>query len=152
MIIDTLDNAATYETLGPRFAKAFDYLKCGRAATDEPGVHKLDGDDVYVSVQTYDTKPKDQCRWEAHQVYADVQYVVKGCERIGYAPLDGMAPEQAYDAENDVAFYTGEGIPLRVPAGTFTVFLPQDVHMPCIAENGSPQPVRKVVVKVRING
>ncbi len=150
MIIDTLDNASAYESLGPRFAQAFAYLRSGRAATDEIGTHKLDGDDLFVSVQAYSTRPADQCRWEAHRTYADVQYVVEGCERMGYAPLAGMTTEQPYDAKNDVAFYTGEGTTLRVPAGTFTVFLPQDVHMPCLADHGQPRPVRKIVVKVRI--
>ncbi|MEZ6190302.1 MAG: YhcH/YjgK/YiaL family protein [Phycisphaerales bacterium] len=150
MIIDTLDNASAYETLGPRFAKAFEYLRSGRAATDVIGTHKLDGDDVFVSVQAYNTKLTSDCRWEAHQTYADVQFVVDGCERMGYAAISAVKPEQPYDAKNDVAFFTGEGTQLRVPAGTFTVFLPQDVHMPCIADNGKPAPVRKVVVKVRI--
>ena len=152
MIIDSLDNASVYETLGSRFAKAFDYLRSGRATTDAVGTHQLDGDNLYVSIQEYNTKPHEKGRWEAHREYADVQFVVSGREAIGYVPLADVTEEQAYNAEDDVAFFTGEGIRLRVPAGTFTVFLPQDVHMPGLAADGQSQPVRKVVVKVRING
>ncbi len=151
MIIDTLDNAAVYESLGPGFAEAFAYLRNGRAGTDAIGRHALDGDDLFVNVEEYTTKPRDQGRWEAHRRYADVQYVVSGCERMGYAVIDGMAVEQAYDAETDVGFFTGEGVMLRVAAGVFTVFMPQDVHMPQIACD-NPAPVRKVVVKVLVNG
>jgi YhcH/YjgK/YiaL family protein len=151
MIIDTLDNAAVYESLGPRFAQAFEYLRSGRAAIDAAGSHKLDGDDLFVNVDEYTTKPEDQGRWEAHRTYADIQYVVSGCEQMGYAVIDNMKVEQAYDDVTDVGFFTGDGVMVRVPAGTFTVFLPQDIHMPCIAD-GAPAPVRKVVVKVRVNG
>jgi YhcH/YjgK/YiaL family protein len=151
MIIDTLDNAAVYESLGPRFAQAFEYLRSGRPATDAIGSHALDGDDLFVNVDEYTTRPQDPRRWEAHRKYADVQYVVTGCERMGYAALDDVDTVRAYDPQTDIAFYTGDGVMLSVPAGTFTVFMPQDVHMPCIAFDG-PAPVRKVVVKVRVNG
>lgn len=150
MIIDLLENAATYESLGEGFARAFAYLRSGRPATDPVGSHRLDGDNLYVNVEEYTSKPIEQGRFEAHRQYADVQYVVTGCERMGYAPLDVVKVVEPYDARRDVAFFTGQGVMLRVPAGTFTVFLPQDAHMPCIAD-GSPAPVRKVVVKIRIN-
>jgi YhcH/YjgK/YiaL family protein len=151
MIIDTLDNAAAYESLGARFAKAFDYLRSDRPATDPIGRHELDGDNLFAVIDEYTSRPIEQGRFESHRKYADVQYVVAGQERIGYAPLDDMTPQQAYDPETDLEFFTGNGVMLHVPAGTFTVFLPQDAHMPCIADK-SPAPVRKVVVKIRING
>jgi len=151
MIIDTLDNSAIYESLGPGFARAFEYLRSGRPTTDEIGSHKLDGDNLFVNVDQYTSKPIDQGRLEAHRKYADVQYVVTGSERMGYAALDELTETQAYDHETDVAFFTGDSVMLKVSAGTFTVFLPQDAHMPCIADE-TPAPVRKVVVKVRVNG
>ncbi len=151
MIIDTLDNAGFYENLGPGFAQAFAYLRSGRPATDPVGSHALDGDNLFVNVEAYTSKPIDQGRFEAHRTYADVQYVVTGSERMGYAPLDEVTEAQAYDPETDAAFFTGGGVMLQVPAGTFAVFMPQDAHMPCIAD-GDPARVRKVVVKVRVNG
>jgi YhcH/YjgK/YiaL family protein len=152
MIIDTLDNANVYESLGPRFVQAFEYLRSCRPATDATGSHALDGDNLFVNVDEYTTKPLDQGRWEAHRRYADIQYVVTGSERMGHAAIDDLTLEKAYDAETDVAFFTGGGgVMLRVPAGTFTVFMPEDGHMPCIIDDAAT-PVRKVVVKVRVNG
>ncbi len=151
MIIDTLDNTTAYESLGARFAKAFDYLRSGRPVTDPVGQYFLDGDDVFVNVEEYISKPIERGRYEAHREYADVQYVASGCERMGYAPLDEVQMIEEYNPARDIAFYKGEGKMLRVPAGTFAVFMPQDAHMPCIADK-SPASVRKVVVKVRING
>ncbi len=150
MIIDTLDNAGMHEDLGPRFVTAFNYLRSGRPADDSVGQYILDGEDVFVNVEEYVSKPIERGRYEAHRVYTDIQYVVAGCERMGVAPLDEMQMTEEYNAARDVAFYKGDGEMLLVPAGTFVVFTPQDAHMPCIAEK-SPAPVRKVVVKVRTN-
>jgi len=150
MIIDTLDNIDKYDNLGPGFDKAFDYLRSGRPATDPVGQYFLDGEDVFVNVEEYVSKPIERGRYEAHRVHADIQYVVAGCERMGVAPLGEMHMTEEYNAARDIAFYKGDGKMLLVPAGTFVVFMPQDAHMPCIAEQ-SPAPVRKVVVKVRIN-
>ncbi len=149
MILDTLDNAHLYECLGEGFAKAFAYLRSDRPATDAVASHQLDGEALFVNVDEYSTKPIEQGRYEAHRTYADVQYVVSGGEQMGYAPVDTLTETEAYDAERDVAFYTGDGAMLRIPAGSFVVFFPQDGHMPCIAD-GSPAEVRKVVVKVRV--
>jgi len=151
MIIDSLKNAGDYEALGPGFAKAFAYLRSDRPMTDPLGSHELDGKDLFVNVEAYQSKPIEQGRFEAHRKYADIQFVVTGDERIGYAPVGEVDETSPYDEHKDVAFYTGEGTMLDVSAGTFAVFMPQDAHMPGIA-NGSPSPVRKVVVKVRING
>ena len=37
----------------------------------------------------------------------------------------------------------------QLPAGMFTIFTPEDAHMPGIALD-QPQPVKKVVVKVAV--
>ena len=40
---------------------------------------------------------------------------------------------QPYDADKDVAIYDGQGDFFVVPAGMFTIFMPQDAHMPCLS-------------------
>lgn len=150
MIYDAIDHAKLY-SLGRGFDLAFEYLRSDRAATDPVGKYLLDGDRVFALVQEYQTKPESKGLWEAHFLYADVQYVGKGFERMGVAPLSAMTLKENRAPKDDVALYTGEGVFLPMDAGKFTVFFPQDVHMPGIA-NGEAQPVRKVVVKVRLDG
>ena len=135
MILDTLENAALYGELGPGFDLAFDYLRSDRPTADPIGRHELDGDRVFVNVERYTSKPADRGRWEAHRCYADVQCVVSGCERIGYAPLGTLAVEQAYDEGSDVAFYKGEGSLVVLEAGMFALFWPGDGHMPGLQKN-----------------
>jgi YhcH/YjgK/YiaL family protein len=100
-------------------------------------------------VQQYDTKSRDKGLWEAHRRYIDVQFVASGIETMGYAPIGNCTVTQEYSSEKDCALFSGKGDFLTAPAGTFLVFFPEDVHMPCLATEGSV-PVRKVVVKVAV--
>lgn len=153
MILDSLAQAKLYRTLGTRFAAGFDYL----AATDllalADGRYEIQGSDVFAIVQSYNTKPREQGRWEAHRQYADIQFIVTGRERMGVAPISSLKLACEYDPEKDVAFYEaeadGDGQFFDVSESSFALFLPHDVHMPSLAIE-SPGPVKKVVVKVRV--
>lgn len=155
MILDRLENAASYIQLGPQISAALRYL----AATDfshvEPGRYPLDGDRLFAMVQRNKTKPAGEAVYEAHRRYIDVQYVVQGVERMGYAPLRADTPvHTAYDAEKDFALYNAVGTLFDVPPGAFTVFFPHDMHAPGLAGGNPPTPgeVLKVVVKCLIAG
>ena len=60
-----------------------------------------------------------------------------------------MTVSEPHDSERDVAFFRGTGQFVLVPAGYFTIFSPQDVHMPGVAADPLGI-VRKVVVKVEV--
>ena len=150
MIIDTLAAAPSYHHLGSRFVAGLQWLS--RFSPDLPdGRTDIDGDNVYALVQSYDTLPADQKKYESHRTYADIQYVGAGTEVIQYAPTSSLKPATAYDAEKDYLLY-GEpagSTPLHLPPGSFSIFLPQDGHKPgCVS--GAPCRVKKVVIKVRI--
>jgi biofilm protein TabA len=102
----------------------------------------------HAKVQDYRTKPREQGFWEAHRAYIDVQYVASGCESIGYAHISRLRAGR-YDAEADLLKLEGEGEYVTARPGTFVILFPQDAHMPAIAV-GTPGPVRKIVVKVRV--
>ena len=144
MIIDRIENAGLYSGLGERIALALASLKTPR----EPGRYELDGTNVFALVQQYQTKPMAEGKWEAHRKYTDVQFVVEGVERIGWAPVSKLTVTEPYDETKDIAFYKGNGDFVTVPAGYFVILYPEDAHMPGIAVD-KPSPVKKVVVKVR---
>ncbi len=101
-------------------------------------------------MQEYTTRAADQCVWEAHRKYIDVQFVAVGVERMGFANLAQMRERDAYDPTRDVAFFDpGESF-VTIPAGMFAIFGPEDVHSPGHAA-GQPSVVRKVVVKAMLN-
>ena len=148
MIIDQLSSSFRYESLGPRFALAFQWLRSVQPA-DLPDGKLVLGDDVYVLVQRGLTKPLDQVKWEAHRAYADIQYVAAGREAMFWEALEKTSPG-TYDPEKDfLPLSTDTWTSLEVPAGRFAVFFPADAHRPGIAIPGA-DPVVKLVVKVKL--
>lgn len=114
------------------------------------GRFDLDGDRLFALVQDYDTEPKAQKRAESHARYIDIQYVSRGLEVIGYAPLNhGGAVEQDLLAERDVQFFASvaDETDLLLGPGSYAVFHPTDIHRPGCCDDRSRK-VRKVVVKV----
>lgn len=149
MILDRLANWKQYRGLDPNWDLALQYLCDTDLLTLKLGRHDLDGNRLFVLVQDYLTKPDEQGRWEAHQRYCDIQYVARGTERVGVANLENMRIEEPYDAERDVAFFSGAGDFITLPEGSFAIFAPQDVHMPSLV-CGTSGPVRKIVVKAAV--
>ena len=150
MILDSLANAALYRALGPRIAAGLDYL-AGFDPSTPDGKVELDGTDLYAAVQSYDTAPGAEKRWESHQRHLDIQYLVSGQERILHAAAGAMEVETPYNDAKDVTFYRDPAASTSclLGPGDFAVFWPADGHKPgCMA--GGRDAVRKVVVKIRL--
>lgn len=151
MIFDTLANADRYASLNSRFAKAFAYLRTVDG-TQPLGRFDLDGDHCFALVQTYETKPMDKAKFEAHRKYIDVQFIHSGRETILWAPLESMQEEtMAFNEEKDAALWklVPDVTPLHVSGGQFAILFPEDAHAPCV-EWDKPEQVFKVVVKVAV--
>lgn len=149
MIIDRIENRASYSGLAPHLITALTYLHDTDFAALALGRYAIQGEEIYAMVQAYATKDVSQGVWEAHRRYIDVQYVVEGNERMGYASLSDLTVSQAYDDKDDYLLLQGKGDFLTMSPGTFIVLGPQDAHMPQIAVGTSGE-VRKVVVKVAV--
>lgn len=149
MILDRLENSAMYNCISENLKKGFEFLKNTDLSTLESGRYEIEGNNVFALVSEYDSKAHQDCRLEAHQTYADIQYIVSGREAIGYVTLKNQEVTAAYNSEKDIAFYTSETTPLILEAGIFAVFFPQDLHRPCMQIDGAEK-VKKVVVKVRV--
>jgi YhcH/YjgK/YiaL family protein len=146
MIIDLITNAHLYADLGLKIKRAFNYIQQTDLLALDVGRYEMEGASMYVVVQEYVTKPKDQGRWETHRRYIDLQYIIRGTERIGYAHLSRLAPG-VYDADKDFLAFSGEGDFLTLTEGCFMLLLPEDAHMPGIAVD-APGIVKKAVVKI----
>lgn len=151
MILDTLSHAGRYEAGSPRFEKAFAFLRTITGA-EATGRHEIDGDDVYALVQKYPNKPLETAQFEAHRIYADVQYVHSGRESILWAPLAAMREVNSpYNEAKDGAHFklVPDYTALHLSAGQMAILYPQDAHAPGILWD-QPTNVFKVVVKVRL--
>ncbi len=148
MVIDLISNASLYRPLGPGIARSLEFLQRTDLAALEPGRHPLDGDRVHSLVSEYLSKRPEDGRWEAHRRFIDVQCVIRGSERIGYAPI-GRLEAQPYDEAKDLMRLSGPGEFLTIGPGEFVLLWPGDAHMPGIAVD-APAPVRKLVIKIAV--
>jgi len=152
MIIDSLHHHSLYTGLSPLFRKAFEYLAKTDLTNLEDGKHLLEGDDLFVLLQTYETKDASVCLLENHKKYIDIQYMISGEEQMGIATFNGQVATVPYDDAKDIAFYNRDYASLiKVQQGQFTIFFPHDLHMPCI-KVAKQSMVRKAVFKVAVNG
>lgn len=150
MIVSSLADAARYDALGAGIAAGLAYLRTFDASVPD-GRYSIDGDRVFAIVERYETVPGAEKRYESHRRHVDIQFVAAGRERILLAPSRALDVETEYDTEHDLTFYhdppAGSSVLLR--AGDIAILFPEDAHKPgCMA--GGRDPVRKVVVKVRI--
>ena len=148
MIVDKIENTHLYINLGERIKKSFDYIIQTDLKKLQPGRYDIDGDDIFALVSEYRTKPESDGKLEAHKKYIDIQYLISGEELMGYAPLDGQEILEPYKKENDIIFYKGEKVFIKVTEGMFAIFFPEDVHMPGIQVE-KKSPVKKLVIKVK---
>lgn len=151
MIFDLAKNLDFYKALGigDRYAKAVDFLKNNDLKALEPGKYEIDGKNVYANVVSYTTIPWEDAKFEAHENYTDIQYVIEGSEVMTYAPVDQLTLSVPYNAEKDVMFFdnSNPGLQIAVNAGEYLIFQPWDGHKPKAA-NGEPAPIKKVIVKI----
>ncbi len=147
MILDTLENAANYANLKTGISEAFGFLD-QPGLTDLPdGKYEISGDRVYAVVMHKNGRQVSEGELEGHRKYIDIQYVISGDESIGWKPRRGLVCSVAYDEEKDLEFFEGEPDSMvRVPPGSFAVFMPRDAHLPLIGSG----PIHKVVVKVAV--
>jgi biofilm protein TabA len=148
MILDRVEQIASYISLGAHFEKAAVFIANTDLAALENGRHAIDDDRVYALVLRELGKPQANTRLEAHRRYADIQLVLEGTEKMGWIsrPLCDR-PDGAYDDAKDVEFFHGEPeLWVTVRPGRFALFLPDDVHAPMVSDDE----LHKVVVKVQV--
>jgi len=148
MIIDKLENASLYYGISQKIAAALKYLKNADLTEFQNGKYEIEGDNIFVIVQEYNTKPLSEGKFEAHRKYIDIQYMIKGKEKMGYVSVDKLKPITQYDEEKDIIFFEGDGDFIAVDEGFFVIFHPQDAHMPGIEIEAS-QYVKKAVIKIK---
>ena len=151
MIYDNLDNIAFYKGLSPDIYEGLKFLQ--QVTPDiAVGTYQLTPN-VKAIVSEYTTKEVNQNGYEAHRQNIDIQYLLTGKEKIAYLPVEELSETKPYSEETDAAFYNA--VPDHNPStlalhpGYFSIFFPQDGHMPQLSAN-EPEKVKKVVIKVQL--
>ena len=145
MIKDKLTNYKTVD-VEENIMKGLNFIANTDFSQIEDGKHVL-SDDMFVNVQTYETK--SDADFEAHRLYADIQYLISGCEKIGVTKYSDCSTTIPYNDENDIEFLSGNGRFYEMNVGDFMILYPEDAHKPSISVETTTV-VRKAVVKVRL--
>ncbi len=134
----------------PLLKKAIAFLRRPDLPDLPDGKVPIDGERVFAIVQRYETIAAEKPKFEYHQKYIDVQFLVSGREVIGWTPADRISVTEPYDEEKDIAFgMVPDNAWSRVmlEAGQASILFPEDGHAPKLAA-GAASPVMKIVVKV----
>lgn len=148
MIVDKIEKWNTYFD-GETWKTAFEFLQT-LGPDSETGKVVIDGANLYAGIDVYTTKEIEECLFEGHRKYIDIQVLLEGMEFIDWAPASDLESKIAYCDDADCEFFDDPdfvgGRTLLRP-GMFAVFYPEDGHMPqaCVE---APSRVKKVVVKV----
>ena len=150
MILGNLKNEASYKRLLQRgaFRKAFEWLRA--LSPDQPdGVFELEGKRIYVNVHGYGTIPRDECLFESHRRYVDLQYCISGGELIDHLPLHRVRERIDYQEDKDLITYPALSgySTIRMRAGDFAIFQASDIHRPRI-HDGTNAGVHKLAIKI----
>ena len=140
--------AQQYEKDKAEWDKAFAYLKETDLANLKPGRYPIDGDNVFATVSEGPTRELDKTKWEAHQKYHDIHFVISGKEQIGITTVGSVTVVQAYDPSKDIGFYSGDGKYYLSDTTNFFIVLAGDAHRPGVKADGTDN-VKKVVIKIR---
>ncbi|MCR5289171.1 MAG: YhcH/YjgK/YiaL family protein [Treponema sp.] len=153
MIFADIDDLVRYTAVNPSFAKAFEWLKNTDLTKLEVGKVVIDGTHVYANVQKYTTKNVEDSKFEAHRNYIDIQLLVKGAEKIDYAPVNTLTDiTDPYNYDKDCVKMKGNATQsVTIEPGNACVLFPEDGHRPCQHPDGkTPTEVVKICMKIKL--
>lgn len=149
MIIDNIKYADYYAQLHPEFAGVFEILKSLTPESEEKR-YELDGDKAFVNLSSYVNKPVEDCAFESHKKYIDIQFVVDGEEKIDLTDSALLKCTDDRLDTDDIAFFenTCHFDTADLEPGDFVIIFPGEAHRPCVAPDGKGVKVKKAVAKI----
>ena len=147
----------------PSFEKAFlyidklqdknsdEYKSLSNIGLDDCNKMVLD-ENCFVLEQAYISKNKEDCFFESHKKFIDIQYVFEGEEIMEVENLSNLQVTTPYKEDLDYAKYSQskDSSILKIRKNELAIFFPQDAHMPCIKLDEKKK-VIKAVFKISAN-
>ena len=109
-------------------------------------------ENCFLLEQAYISKDKEDCLFESHKKYIDIQYIFEGEEIMEVENVNNLNVSKKYDVELDYAKYNQnkKSSILLIRQNELAIFYPNDAHMPCIKVNENKK-IIKAVFKILIN-
>jgi YhcH/YjgK/YiaL family protein len=148
MILAKLTEADRYAPLHPLFARAFEYLRSTDLSALAPGIHTIQGNQLFAIVEDCTGRSRAEAKLECHRRYIDIQLVLEGVDEMGWKPLaECLDPATDHDEARDIRFFNDTPASwIATPSGSFCMFFPDDTHAPLVSAGR----IRKVVVKIAV--
>ena len=149
MIIDNINNLKKYEKIHEQIKNVIDFLDGFDKNDFNPG--RIDiNENLFASLQSYQTLKADEKKFEVHEEYIDLQYIVNSSERIDFSTKDTY--RKAYEIDKEGDFFLTNDIKnysqLFINDGDFAIFFPGEFHKPgCSLEDD--RQVQKIVFKIK---
>ena len=147
MIIDDLKNITKYKNV-PK--EAVDFLM--NLSKNSVSGHFELSNGIYANIDIYEPKTLENCKFEAHKKYIDIQMLLDGMERLDYTTTDVLEISQEYDEIKDVMFFNNSSKcfdSVILAPYKFVFICPWEAHKPQISTGCNL--VKKVVVKIPVN-
>lgn len=139
-----------YAALNPYFAKAFEDMKKIVAENTEAGKYVVEEGTYFYMVQEYEAKLVENAKFEMHEKFIDIQYIIEGCEEIRYDKPERLKP--GIEPKDDNVFFTMETDTYDttvLSAGDFAIIFPGEAHAPGIRHSEEGKNIRKIVFKIK---
>jgi YhcH/YjgK/YiaL family protein len=146
---NNIEFAKQYNSTKAVWDKVFEFIRDHNLELLAPGKYPIDGNNAYATITDSKSKELEKTAWESHRNYIDLQYIIKGQEKIGVAPVDSATVTEPYNAAKDVAHYNAEGKYYIGTPDIFFLFFPGDAHRPSIKVDGYDT-VKKLVIKIKV--
>lgn len=147
MIYDKLINIQRYRGLNKNLNLALDYIH--NHLNEMPQHVDLKGAEVYGNIFTYDTVADSESFFEAHELYADIQIMREGSERVVVSDISVLEMDEARPDSDFWAYHGPEETSIVLAPGSFLIVLPGDAHK-LKMKLGDPATVTKSVFKVKM--
>ena len=148
MIIGKLKDLKKYLGLSKEIDEAINYALKTDLLVLASGRYELN-DYLVVNRQQYIGKTDPFA--ESHKKYLDLQIVLKGQEKMGYADISSPSVTimEEYDEDIDLAkWYVNDECEYLMSESSFALIFPEDIHRPGMKIDD--EMIEKVVIKIKI--
>lgn len=128
--------------------KVFTFLANNDLESLPVGTTDIEKGRAWVTVSEYVPNPAEKQKIESHRRFIDLQYTLRGNEKMGLARDKDPGVLMEYNDKREVAFWTSKNIEyFKAGPETFFLFFPSDLHQPSVLD-GEPVKSKKIVVKI----
>lgn len=151
MIFDNIKNLTEYKTI-PNLNLIIDFIHNKNLLELAEGEIEIKGKELFVKVLRYFPKRAEENNFEIHRIYTDVQFIVKGIEKMQITSKENLREKTEYKKDEDFQFFSVFDYisDIVVKKNEFIIFFPNEAHRPGCYYQNIDEPILKLVFKTKI--